>query len=224
MIDIKKACFYDIETHYVIPWEDQPEAIKTAFINHYYDPESYDTPASHFHEVAGLHAEFSHVICVSFGYEDDMGVFKQMALYGSDEVDLLNKVSATFRRFQDNGYFLIGHNIKACDNPYLIKRYIINRLPVPDFINEYGVKPWDSTHLDSMDLWKMGDWKRVSLEVICAALGIQCKSGELGGCNLYTYPIEEMPWDDLVKYCNEDVKSNYLMVKRILEYYDTSSD
>jgi hypothetical protein len=58
--------------------------------------------------------------------------------------------------------------------------------------------------------------------MICAALNIPCKTDEIGGKNLYTYDLDEMPWDQLVHYCTEDVVSNYQMVKTILDYYDTS--
>jgi predicted PolB exonuclease-like 3'-5' exonuclease len=223
-IDLDKALFYDIETHRGRNWDQIPEALQKAFINHYYDPQSYDTPEEHYSEVAGLHAEFSQVICIVFGYRNKLtGELVTTELHGKDEVEILTKASTIFSAFQKNGYYLAGHNIRACDTAYLIKRYIINRIKVPDFINEYGVKPWDQAHLDTIDLWKFGDYKRVSLETICAAMGIPCKTDELGGSNLYEYDIDDMDWEQLVHYCKEDVISNYQMTVRILEYYDTST-
>lgn len=223
MIDLNKALFYDIETHRVNNWNEISKPLQTAFINHYYDPQTYDTPEDHYSEIAGLHAEFSHVICVVFGYiYPATREFTTFSIKGIDEIKILEDCRKIFERFQEGGYYLAGHNISGCDTPYMVKRYIINKLKVPDFINEYGQKPWEGVHLDTMNFWKMGSYSRVSLETICAALGIPCKTDEIGGSNLYQYDISEMPWDQLVHYCTEDVVSNYKMMELILQYYDTS--
>lgn len=222
-INLDYALFYDIETHRGKNWDQISKPLQQAFINHYYDPSTYNTPEDHYSEIAGLYAEFSQVICIVFGYVDrSTREFRTTAVWGEDEVDILNKTTMIFNQFQNAGYYLAGHNINGCDIPYLVKRYIINKLRVPDFINEYGQKPWEKVHLDSMDLWKFGDYKRVSLETICAALGIPCKTDELGGKNLYQYDLSEMDWDQLVHYCTEDVVSNYKFVDHVLTYYDTS--
>lgn len=226
-IDLNKALFFDIETHYVIPWDQRSEALQRAFIGHYYDSDTYESPEEHFHEIAGLHGEFSQCICIVFGYLNNSDVvagpqFRTMECHGTNEVEILTKTAKIFSYFQDQGYFLCGHNIKRCDIPYLVKRYILQGMEVPDFINSYGVKPWEQVHIDSMELWQFGAPSRVALETACAAMGIPCKTDELGGGNLYQYSIEEMPWDDLVHYCTEDVVSNYRMVEYILKYYNTS--
>lgn len=222
MIDLNKALFFDIETHRVKNWDEITPALQKAFINHYYDPQSYSSPEDHYSEVAGLHAEFSHVICVVFGFRHPAtNEFVTDAFYGIDEVEILNKCTKTFESFQKMGYYLIGHNIQACDIPYLVKRYIINEMTVPDYINQYGQKPWEKTHVDTMDFWKFGDYKRVSLEMICACLGVDCKTDELGGDNLYEYDIKDMDWKQLVHYCTEDVVSNYRFMEKCLQYYST---
>lgn len=223
MIDLSKALFFDIETHRGKNWDERSEAFKKAFINHYYDSESYDTPEDHYSEVAGLYAELSQVICVVFGYiNPTTNELQTIAFSGSDEIEVLNNCSKIFSTFQKNGYYLVGHNINGCDIPYMVKRYILNNMDVPDFINSYGIKPWDQVHVDTMDLWKFGDYKRVSLEVICAAMDIPCKTDELGGSNLYQWDISEMDWKLLEHYCTEDVRSNYQMLAHILKYYNTS--
>lgn len=222
MIDLNKALFFDIETHRSINWKDQTPQIQKAFIDHYYDPQTYNTPEDHYSEIAGLHAEFGHVICVVFGYINSMnGEFQTMAVYDKDEKKVLEECRKIFDPFLKNGYYLAGHNIINCDVPFLVKRYIINKLKVPGILNTYGCKPWDLDYLDTMDLWKFGDYKRVSLEMICAALNINCKTDDLGGDNLYTWDIDEMDWEQLAHYCTEDVVSNYQMTKAILDYYHT---
>lgn len=222
MIDINHALVYDIETHRGVEWENLPKAVQTAFINHYYDPQSYDTPKDHYSEIAGLYAEFSQVICVSLGYWSETNQkFIKTSILGPNEDEILIKLSKTLKVFQDNGYFLVGFNNDTCDTPYLIKRYIIKGIKVPSILNTYGVKPWDLESVDVMKLWQMGDYKRTSLEMVSACMGINCKEGDLGGSNLYTWELKDMPWDKLKFYCEEDVESTFLVLKRILTYYDT---
>ena len=220
MIDLTKALFFDIETHRVEDYSNLSPALRKSFERHYWDPDTYPTAEEHYNEVAGLHAEFSHVICVVFGYEDHYThEFKTMSVYGIDEIKLLDDARKIFDAFKKNGFYLVGHNINGCDIPYMIKRYIINKKVVPEMLNTYGLRPWDKNDIDTMEFWKFGSFSRVSLEVVCATLGIDCKTDEIGGDNLYQYDIKEVPFDQLVHYCTEDVVSNYRMFKTILNYY-----
>lgn len=222
MIDLTKALFFDIETHRVVNWGDQPRLIQEAFVNHYWDSEKYYSTADHFNELAGLHAEFSRVICVVFGFEDPRtGEFKTTKISGLDEKEILRSCTKIFTGLSSSGYYLAGHNIKGYDIPYLTKRYILNRMSVPAYINTYGEKPWEGQHLDTMQFWKFGSWGNVSLELVTAAMGIECKTDELGGSNLHEYDIADMPWELLEHYCEEDVISNYKMMKTALQFYRT---
>lgn len=207
--------FFDIETHRVLEWDQLDEGIKRAFINHYYDESSYASPEEQYKEIAGLNAEFGRVICISFGYENSTGDFIKSHICSTDEKDLLRKAATAFKAFYDQGYKLAGHNILACDIPFLVKRYIINGMKVPDALNHLDVKPWELEDLDTMNLWKFGMYRAVSLEMLCACLGIPCKSETISGANLYTYPINEVPMDELAIYCDEDVESCYKAAKII---------
>jgi len=223
MINLEQALFFDIETHRVDNWDQLSNERKKAFINHYYDSQTYQTPEDHYSEIAGLYAEWSKVICIVFGTVNHVTKeFKTIKLYGKDEIEILESSRKIFDAYEKQDYFLAGHNIIACDVPYLAKRYIINSLKVPSILNVYGTKPWDLNYFDTMNFWRdIGDYKRVSLEVICATLGIPCKTDEIGGGNLYEYDIEDMDWDQLTHYCEEDVISNYKMAEHILKYYQT---
>lgn len=224
-IDLNKALFFDIETHRGKNWDDLSPAVQKAFINHYYDSQTYETPAEHYNEMAGLYAEFSQCICAVYGYQDAVTKeYKDIAFWGADEVDILTKSAKLLDAFMTAGYYLAGHNVIQCDIPYLVKRYIINKMHVPLMLNTWGVKPWELSTLDTMNLWKFGDYKKVSLETICAVLDIPCKTDEIGGGNLHLYDLEDMPWDKLVHYCREDVRSNFKMVEHIVTYFDTADE
>lgn len=216
---LEKALFFDIETHRGKNWDQISKALQKAFIGHYYDPQSYETPEDHYSEIAGLYAEFSQCICAVFGYENPAtGQFQTLPIYGPNESEVLTKSAQVINTFSSNGYWLAGHNINACDSSYLVKRYILNKMKVPKSLMDFENKPWERDNLDTMEFWKFGDYKRVSLETICAAMGIDCKTDDIGGDNLYQYDLDEMPWDQLVHYCTEDVVSNYKMMKEILNY------
>jgi len=214
-MELGKALFFDIESHRVLNWDQQTPAIQKAFKMHYWDPNTYEDPADQYSEIAGLHAEFGRVICISFCYKSTNGEIIKKSLYGKDEVAILEGSRKIFDAFRDNGYYLAGHNIWNCDVPFMVKRYIINDLVVPKMLNTYGKKPWEVDYLDTIDLWKFGDFKRVSLEMICASLGIACKSEDISGGNLWEKDIDDMPWDELVMYCEEDTVSNFLFAEKV---------
>jgi len=214
---MEKLLFFDIETHRVKGWNELSPTLREAFRNHLYDSNLYTSPEECYNEKAGLHAEFSQVICVSLGYEWE-SEFKVISIHGINEIELLIKLSEIFDRFMKHEYFLAGHNIIGFDIPYLIKRYIINKIKVPKLLNSNGVKSWEKTEKDTMQLWKFGGWQNVSLEVISASLGMECKSTKISGKTMYLYDIKDINWEELKKYCESDMKTSYEIYKQIKEF------
>ena len=111
---------------------------------------------------------------------------------------------------------LCGHNGKEFDFPYLSRRILINSLTLPLLLNNHGKKPWEINNLDTLDLWKFGDYKNyTSLDLLNHLFGIpQSKSGMDGSdvCKIY--------WEDqnlarIVAYCQDDVLS---VVQILLKY------
>lgn len=211
-----KLLFFDIETHRVVDYKDAPQLLKNAWEDHLWDHDEFKSVEDSYNEKAGLYAEFSKVICISMGYEQSNGEFKVSSLIGKNEKDILEKFSYMCAQFKDAGYSLIGHNILKFDIPYLCKRYIINGMKIPVWINSMGLKPWEVSHRDTMDMWKFGDWKNTSLQVIASCLGIPSKTTEITGQNMYTKSIDELDFEMLKVYCEEDVKVDYKIYKVIL--------
>jgi hypothetical protein len=214
---VEKLLFFDIETHRVKNWNELSTSLQNGFINHLFNEDSFSSVEECFNEISGLNAEFSQVICVSLGYECE-DEFKLTSIYSKNEVELLQKLSQIFDKFQINGYSLAGHNINGFDKPYLIKRYIINKLKVPNILNSIGIKPWELSDADTMQMWRLGGGNNTSLEVICATLGIKCKSTEISGGNMYQYDIKDIDWKELKKYCEEDTRASYEIYKIINNY------
>jgi DNA polymerase elongation subunit (family B) len=86
--------------------------------------------------------------------------FRLKSFYGDDEKSILTEFSAMITKFSKNREALLcAHNGKEFDYPYIARRMIINGLQIPDILNNAGKKPWEIKLLDTMDLWKFGDYK-----------------------------------------------------------------
>lgn len=216
---MKKLLFFDIETHRVNEYDELNQRRKKAFQDHLWNRSEYPTVEECYREKSALFPEFSHVICVSFGYEARDDEFKVQSIYGMDEIKILNDLSKVFDAFERQGYALCGHFINGFDKPYLIKRYIINGMQVPKMLSKsIGAKPWEIEDVDTVNLWKFGSYSGTSLEVIASSLDIECKSTILSGNNMFTYKIEDIDFNELREYCEEDVISNYRIYKHIKKF------
>src|SRR6185436_8456056 len=134
--------------------------------------DSDETPDSIYRQ-AGIYAEFGKVVCISCGYSNG-DKFRLKSFYGDDEkiiladfADMLNKF------FSKNDRQLCAHNGKEFDFPFLARRMIINGIVLPPVLDNAGKKPWEVNHLDTMELWKFGDYKSyTSLLLLATVLGI----------------------------------------------------
>lgn len=218
MKKINKLLGLDIETHRGKEWDELTEQQRRAFENH--PGSGSEDVISCYNEIAGLHAEFSQVICCSLGYVDKEGEIKLLSIHNKNEVDLLTRLAPILNKFEKSGYAILGHNIGGCDIPYLIKRYIINHLPVPMILKGIELKPWEREDVDTMTTWKFGSWSNTSLEVICSALGIQVKTSEISGQTMYLTPLKDLDMDKVAIYCEEDVMATMKVYMTIIKYYD----
>lgn len=158
------------------------------------------------YERAGIYAEFGKIICISTGiYRNNVLWIKSFS--GDDERTLLSEFSETLNKAQEKHYaFLCAHNGKEFDYPYLIRRMLINGLPVPSILDLSGKKPWEVNHLDTMDLWKFGDYKNyTSLELLATVFGIPTPKDDIDGSEVARVYWEEHDLSRIVKYCQKDV-------------------
>ena len=112
---------------------------------------------------AGIYAEFGKIVCISAGFLAKQGTswsFRIKSYCGRDEKQILAEFSALLNsKFSDSGKILCAHNGKEFDFPYLGRRILINGLKLPYILDLAGKKPWEVNHLDTMELWKFGDYK-----------------------------------------------------------------
>lgn len=159
---------------------------------------------------AGIYAEFGKIICIScgiiFGSENNRKiVLKSFA--GEDEKEILQGFCEMLIKWTANEQkFLCAHNGKEFDFPYICRRLIINRLPIPLILNIAGKKPWEIAHLDTMDLWKFGDYKSyTSLNLLAHSLSVPTPKDDIDGSMVAGVYYKEKNISRIVTYCQKDV-------------------
>lgn len=208
-INYRNILFIDIETvpqyknHKELPphiselWEKKFSVLKK---------DSEETAETSYKR-AGIYAEFGKIICISCGYFTNDDVFRIKSYYGNDEGKLLSDFSTLLNKsFSAPDKLLCAHNGKEFDFPYLCRRLLINGLPLPAILNIAGKKPWEIAHLDTMELWKFGDYKSyTTLNLLCAVFNIPTPKDDIDGSMVWQVYWEENNLERIVSYCQKDV-------------------
>lgn len=159
---------------------------------------------------AGIYAEFGKVVCISCGVMQGSGNDKKLLLKsfaGDNEQIVLHEFAEMIRKWSGNEpKYLCAHNGKEFDFPFLCRRMIINGLVIPAVLNSSGKKPWEVNHLDTMELWKFGDFKSyTSLNLLAAALGIPTPKDDIDGSMVWEVYWKEKNLERITTYCQKDV-------------------
>ncbi len=167
-----------------------------------------DFTAEEFYERAGIWAEFGKIVCISVGYfnfHGDLRKFRVTSFYG-DEVQLLKDFkNLLISHFSQTKHLLCAHNGKEFDFPYIARRMIINNIELPYKLNLFGKKPWEVPHLDTLELWKFGDYKTfTSLKLLTNVLGIPSPKDDIDGSEVRGVYYEENDIDRIITYCEKD--------------------
>lgn len=155
---------------------------------------------------AGIYAEFGKIICISVGYLHD-GNLRLKSFASHDEWKLLTEFAELLNKsYNKSNSLLCAHNGKEFDYPYISRRMIINGIKLPAILNIAGKKPWDIKLLDTMELWKFGDYKSyTSLALLTTILGIDTPKDDIKGSDVYKTYWEENDLERVVTYCQKDV-------------------
>ena len=164
--------------------------------------------AEDFYGRAGIWAEFGRIICISVGFFSDVGherAFRVTSLSGNEKELLENFKKLLVQHFNKPQHLLCAHNGKEFDFPYIARRMIINNIALPAKLNLFGKKPWEVPHLDTMDLWKFGDYKHyTSLRLLTNILGIPSPKDEIDGGDVAKVFYHEKNLQKIVDYCEKD--------------------
>ena len=169
---------------------------------------------------AGIYAEFGKIICISCGVIQGSGEQKRLVIksfYGEEEKIVLYEFCEMLRKWADPQRLLCAHNGKEFDFPYLCRRLIINSMPVPFILNTAGKKPWEVSHLDTMELWKFGDFKNyTSLNLLAHVLGIPTPKDDIDGSMVADVYYKERNLKRIAEYCQKDVVTVAQVYLRII--------
>jgi len=219
-LNLENILFLDIET---VPQERSFDMLDKDFQELYADKTRYQrkdefTP-SEFYEKAGICAEFGKIICISVGYfklTGDLRQFRTTSFHGSEDIilkDFKNLLEAHFGRAQ---HVLCAHNGKEFDFPYIARRMIVNGIKLPFKLDLFGKKPWEVPHLDTLELWKFGDYKHyTSLKLLTKILGIPSPKQDIDGSQVRDVFYEENDVDRIIEYCERDVVAVAQIVLRL---------
>ena len=161
-----------------------------------------------FYERAGIWAEFGKIICISVGYfvlKTDVRNFRVTSFHG-DEVKILKDFKTLLEtHFNKPHHLLCAHNGKEFDFPYIARRMIINGVDIPFKLDLFGKKPWEVPHLDTLELWKFGDYKTfTSLKLMAHVLGIPSPKDDIDGSQVRNVYYDEKDIDRIIIYCEKD--------------------
>jgi DNA polymerase elongation subunit (family B) len=133
--------------------------------------------------------------------------FKVKAFYSDDEKKLLTDFSDTLNKsFSTDEHMLCGHNSKEFDFPYIARRCLINGLPIPFLLDNAGKKPWEVQLIDTMDMWKFGDYKSfTSLNLLASVFGIESPKDDIDGSQVWSIYWIDKDLERIKNYCMKDV-------------------
>ncbi len=211
-IQLDKVLFLDIETvpqtyrlHEANERTKELFDAKTKFLQK--DDKSLEEV---YDERAGIYAEFGKIVCISVGFVHSASTGKQIRLksfYHDDEETLLKQFKGLLEEHYNSPQsILCGHNAKEFDFPYICRRMLINGISLPNVLNIAGKKPWEIAHLDTMELWKFGDFKAyTSLALLCHVFNIPTPKDDISGADVARVYYEENDLERIKVYCEKDV-------------------
>lgn len=162
-----------------------------------------------FYDRAGIWAEFGRIVCISAGFfinKGDIRNFRVTSFFGTEKKILTDFSNLLDNHFNQPQHALCGHNAKEFDIPFIARRMIINQIAIPQKLNLFGKKPWEIPHLDTLELWKFGDFKHfTSLKLLTKILGIPSPKGDIDGSQVANVYYIEKDIDRIINYCEKDV-------------------
>lgn len=159
---------------------------------------------------AGIYAEFGKIVCISVGFIDtknNIRQFRVKSFAGHDEFVILQDFANLLNKaYYKPNNFLAAHNGKEFDFPFIARRMLINGIKLPTLLNIAGKKPWEVKHIDTLELWKFGDYKNyTSLQLLSAVFAIPTPKDDIKGSDVYKVYWQDNDIERIATYCQKDV-------------------
>lgn len=207
-IPLEKILFLDIET---VPqyenWEELDEKEKQLWDKKTIWQRGESLSAEDFYPLrAGIISEFGKIACISVGMIEKNDTLKLKSFYSENEAELLTNFGSIFNSNRLKNCILCAHNGKEFDFPWIARRFLINGMMPPTPFQMFGKKPWEVPHLDTMELWKFGDYKNfISLELMAHIFGIPTPKDDIDGSMVAEVYYKEKNLQRIAQYCEKDV-------------------
>jgi len=162
-------------------------------------------------EKAGIYAEFGKIVVIGIGmisFKDEVTGFRAKAFAGHDEKQVLSEFNEFVNtKLDPSKVLLCAHNGKEFDFPYLSRRMLVHGLEIPEPLQLSGKKPWEVKHLDTLEMWKFGDFKSfTSLDLLAALFDIPTSKGDIDGSKVNEYYHQKNELEMIAEYCKRDVE------------------
>ncbi|HPD94311.1 MAG: 3'-5' exonuclease [Bacteroidales bacterium] len=212
LIDAKPEdiLFLDIET---VPqfenYKQLPEVDKLLWDKKAKNIDKEAENGENIYERAGIYAEFGKIICISSGLivnKNGERFFRVKSFYGDNEKELLESFADMLKLFGNRkNVSLCAHNGKEFDFPYIARRMLINGIELPNILNVAGKKPWEVPFLDTMELWKFGDFKHyTSLNLLTHVFNIPSPKDDIDGSQVAECYYVQKDLQRIATYCEKD--------------------
>jgi predicted PolB exonuclease-like 3'-5' exonuclease len=209
---LKDVLFLDIETVGCVDhYSKLSERLKIQWARkaNFFKREELQTDEDLFHEKAGIYAEFGKIVVIAVGkyVVNDAGELGLRTKYfaDDDEKKLLVDFKSMLEKL-DGSTKLCAHNGKEFDFPYLSRRMLVNGIGLPSLLDFAGRRPWEIPHLDTMELWKFGDYKHyTSLDLLAAIFNIPSSKGSMDGSMVNEAYYRQNALAKIAEYCVGDV-------------------
>ena len=207
---LNNILFLDIET---VPqeenWNKLSKETQELFSKKTQYQRKEEFTAEQFYDRAGIWAEFGKIICISVGYfvkDENAKQLRLTSFFGDDEHQLLTDFKVLLdKHFAKKTNILCAHNGKEFDFSFIARRMIIQKIELPKKLNLFGKKPWEVPHLDTLELWKFGDYKHyTSLKLLTNILGIPSPKDDIDGSEVANVYYKEKDIQRIVRYCEKD--------------------
>ncbi len=188
-----------------INWDEERQ---TQFLEKLYDAK------------APLYPEYAKILCISIGwfvekdiingYAGDLS-FKMKSFYGEDEPKLLKEFYVGLKSILDASF---NHSHHLCafagmifDFPMIARRFMLNKLPIPNALDYTHKKPWDLEYLvDPALVYKYNTFDGGgSLDMLAATFGIESSKQEMDGSQVKSVYWTEKDLAKIERYCKADV-------------------